>query len=640
MPIRPAAHFGEHMVLQRQQPITLWGRGTPGMVLHVDLAGARDTARVADDGRWRLRLPAMPAGGPHRLLLSGAGEVIEWADVWIGDVWLCGGQSNMAWPLAQARHGATDVGVDAPLIRHLRVPNRASLLPAEDIAPARWVVARPGATAEFSAVAWYFARRLQAEPDYAGVPIGLINVAWNGSNLEAWVRRGAVLEDPAEAELAVVLRGLPTDPADYATMLRERVHGVVRGFQPGLAFDGVDDSRWHEAGHDHSAWPTLQAPQLWESQGLPGLDGVVWYRRTVDVTAAQAAGASTLHLAKIDDCDESYVNGRHVGGLCHHDTPRRYELPMGLLHVGANNIAVKVTDLGGGGGFHGDAAALRLDTAAGSIALAGRWHARVAQPRIATEPQANDAPSLAHNGLVHPLAGLGLRGMLWYQGESNVVRAASYAAAFQRLIVDWRAQFTPPGGEVLPFFFAQLAAFQPLALNSLDHSPWAELRDAQRQALALPRTGMAVTTDVGDADDIHPRDKRSVGERLALLALHDADPRYPVASGPVVERVERAGTSLLLHMKSVGGLATRPAGAAPQGFAVAGANSGFVAAQAEIDGQRIRVWHPLLANPVAVRYGWVDNPARANVVDGQGLPASPWRSDQRPLATAGQRYAP
>lgn len=627
-----AAVFGEHMVLQRDQPLQLWGRGEPGTDVALSLGGLQGRVRVDEGGRWRVTLPGtLPAGGPHELRVASTGASLRLGDVWIGDVWLCGGQSNMAWPLEMSSGGADEVAqADVPLLRHLRVPNRASLQPQADIAPAPWVVARPGATGDFSAVGWHFARRLQREPAFAAVPVGLINVAWNGSHLETWVRREAALADPA---LAAAARAQATDDAAWRVQMRQRLTATIQRFQPGLPWPTAE--AFSSPAFDDRAWPTLQAPGLWEGQGLPNLDGIVWLRRTITLTAAQAAGPAVLQLAKIDDCDDSFVNGRRVGGLCHYDTPRRYELPAGVLKEGANVIAVRVKDHGGGGGFHGDAAAMRLDTVDGPVPLAGTWRARVTEPLMPTQPTANDGVSLGHNGLVHPLQGLGLRGVLWYQGESNTGRAVAYAGQFQRLIADWRAQFGQPA---LPFLFVQLSSFHPLANNSWQQSGWAELRDAQRQALALPGTAMAVSIDVGDAVDIHPRDKRTVGERLAMQALHLLDPRQPPSRGPVLQGSRREGTALVLTFDV--NVTARPAGAALDGFALAGADRRFRPAHVRIDGTRVFVSHPEVAEPVAVRYGWLDNAARSNLVDGAGLPASPFRTDDWPLSTAGARYEP
>jgi sialate O-acetylesterase len=629
--VRLAQVFGEHMVLQREQPLRLWGWATPGQTLAVQLAGHQASVRVPADGRWAVRLPALPAGGPHRLVVAGD-QRIELKDVLIGDVWLLGGQSNMEWPLSGTDTGAQDdASPQNAQLRHLRVPLRASLQPQADIAPADWAVAEAGKVGSFSAIGYHFARQMQL---VQGVPIGLINTAWGGSHLETWVRREAAL---ADSDLAGAVRALPADAATFAQSRRRQIEALLQRWQPGLPWKDADTSRWPEAGDDVDAgWPTLQAPGVWEGQGLPDLDGVVWMRRRIELSAAQAAGAASLHLAKVDDCDEVWVNGQRVGGQCGHDQPRRYAVAAGLLRAGANWIAVRITDTGGGGGFHGDAATMRLDTAAGTVPLAGAWRARVAEPRVAAEPTANDAPTLAHNGLIAPLQGLGLRGVLWYQGESNTGRAAAYAGGFQRLIQDWRSQFQQAQ---LPFFFVQLASYLPLQNNRPGEGGWAELRDAQAQALKLPHTGMAVALDVGDADDIHPRNKRTLGQRLAALALHDMGLRPAPASGPRLAHSEIKGHELWLRFTATaGGLRPARTGEALRGFLLAGADRRFVAAQARIDGDHVVLSSPAVPAPVAARYAWVDYPSESNLVGGDGLPAAPLRSDDWPLASQGRRY--
>jgi len=628
--VRLAQVFGDHMVLQRDQPIRVWGWGTPGRTLSVELAGRQASVKVGSDGRWTAQLPALKAGGPHQLRVTGDGHV-ERSDLLIGDVWLLGGQSNMEWPLSTTDTGAQEVAAPQNAqLRHLRVPLRASLQPEADIAAASWVVAEAGAVGDFSAVGYHFARQMQTAQ---GVPIGLVNTAWGGSHLETWMRRDAALADP---DLAPSVKTLPTDNAAFAQTLRSRLEARLAAWQPGLPWQGVDAKGWSAAGDVDASWPTLQAPGVWEGQGLADLDGVVWLRRKVELTAPQARGAAELHLAKVDDCDEVWLNGQRVGGQCGYDQPRRYVVPAGVLRAGANWIAVRVTDTGGGGGFHGDAAAMRLDTAAGAVPLAGTWRARVEQVSVSTGPTANDAPTLAHNGLIAPLNGLAVRGVLWYQGESNTGRAAAYADGFQRLIKDWRAQFRQPD---MPFFFVQLASFLPLQDNRPGHGGWAELRDAQAQALKLPHTGMAVAIDVGEANDIHPRNKRTVGQRLAGLALHDMGLRAAPASGPVLAGAEVRGNELWLRFKdTAGGLRPAKAGEALRGFVLAGADRKFVAATARIEGDAIVLSSPAVAAPLAARYAWADNPSESNLVGGDGLPAAPARSDDWPLETLGKRY--
>jgi sialate O-acetylesterase len=628
--VRLSNVFGEHMVLQRDRPLHLWGQATPGQTLSVELGGHKASTRVGADGRWRVQLAPLPAGGPHRLLVKGDGTV-ELRDVLIGDVWLLGGQSNMEWPLAATDTGPQEVASPQnPQLRQLRVPLRASVKPEAEIAPAPWVVAEPGKVGEFSAVGYHFARQMQA---VQGVPIGLINTAWGGSMLETWVRRDAALQDP---DLTPAVRALPTDNAVYGAAVRQRAEARVAAWQPGLPLKDVDASGWSAASDIDANWPTLPAPGVWETHGLADLDGVVWMRKRIELKPEQAASAAELHLAKVDDCDETWVNGRRVGGQCGWEQPRRYALPAGLLRAGTNWIAVRVTDTGGGGGFHGEAAEMRLDTAAGSVPLAGAWKARVEKIQAAAGPVANDAPTLGHNGLIAPLHGLAVRGVLWYQGEENSGRAAAYAEGFKRLIQDWRGQFGDPN---MSFLFVQLAAWFPLADNRPDGNGWAELRASQAAALVLPHTGMATAIDVGDAVDIHPRNKRTVGQRLAALAMHELGLRAAPASGPrLIGQSARGGEFQLRFGDTGGGLRTARAGEPLRGFYLAGADRRWVPAEARFDGDRIVLHSPAVPAPVAARYAWVDNPSEANIVGGDGLPLPPLRTDDWPLESAGRRY--
>jgi sialate O-acetylesterase len=630
--VRLANVFGEHMVLQRDRPLRVWGEATPGQTLSVELGGHQASARVGADGHWRAQLAPLPAGGPYELRVRGD-QTVELHDVLIGDVWLLGGQSNMEFTLAGADTGAQDIASPQnPQLRQLRVPLRASVRPEAEIAPAPWVVAEPGKVGGFSAIGYYFAEQMQA---VQGVPIGLIDTAWGGSMLETWVRPEIALKDPW---LAPAVRALPPHDAGYGAAMFKQLEARVNAWQHGLPLKGEDAGGWSAAEDIDGRWPTLQAPGVWEGQGLAQLDGVVWMRKRVALSAAQAAGAAELHLAMVDDCDETWVNGQRVGGQCGWDRPRRYALPAGLLRAGTNWIAVRVTDTGGDGGFHGDPADLRLDTPAGSVALAGAWHARVEQIAEATHPTANDAPTLAYNGLIAPLHGLALRGVLWYQGESNAWRAAAYAEDFKGLIQDWRSLFGDPD---MPFLFVQLAAFMPLADNQPGAGTWAELRASQAAALALPHTGMATAIDVGNADDIHPRNKRTVGQRLAQLALHELGLRAAPAGGPRLLGHQAEGSEFELRFAdTAGGLRTVHAGEPLRGFYLAGADHRWVPAEARLaDGGRIVLHSASVPAPVAARYAWVDNPSEANVIGGDGLPLPPLRTDDWPLETAGRHYA-
>jgi sialate O-acetylesterase len=630
--VRLANVFGEHMVLQRDRPLRFWGQASPGQTLTVEFAGRRASTAVEAGGHWQVQLPPLPAGGPHRLVVRG-NETVVLNDVLVGDVWLLGGQSNMGWPLVMTDTGAQEIASPQNAqLRHLRVPLRASVNPEAEMAPAPWVVAEPGQVGDFSAIGYHFARQMQA---VQGIPIGLINTAWGGSMLETWFSRSTALRDP---DLAAAVKALPADNAAFTAVQLKRVLPRIQSWQPGLPLQGVDASSWSAPTDLDANWPTLQSPGLWEDQGLADVDGIIWMRKRVELKPAEAAGTAQLHLAKVDDCDEVWVNGQRVGGQCGYDALRHYTLPAGLLRAGANWIAVRVTDSGGGGGIHGEAGDLRLDTAAGPVPLAGAWRARIEKLAAASGPVANDAPSVGHNGLVAPLQGLSVRGVLWYQGEENSGRAAAYADGFKRLIQDWRSQFRDPQ---LPFLFVQLASWRPLADNRPDGNGWAELRASQAAALALPHTGMATAIDVGDAVDIHPRDKRTVGQRLAALAMHELGLRPAPATGPRLTGHQARGNEFELRFDTTaGGLRTARTGEPLRGFYLAGADHRWVPAQARLDGNRIRLRAPGVAAPVAARYAWVDNASEANLVGGDGLPVPPLRTDNWPLESAGRRYVP
>lgn len=633
--LRLAAVLGDHMVLQRNQPIRIWGWAQPGAVVHASLARRHARTVAGRDGKFLLRLQALPAGGPHVLSVRTDTTERVLHDVLVGEVWLCSGQSNMEWALRDSDGAAEAIAsADAhATIRHIKLPHHAALAPQDDVLPASWQVCSAATAGEFSAVAWFFARRLQQA---LNVPVGLVNSSWGGSHLETWTSPQAALRDP---DLAPIMQDMPHNTAGFGRVYRERMTAIAqRWHAAALRQPEPAGHAWASPDLNDSDWPTLKVPMVWEEQGLEGFDGIVWYRRTVELSAEQAQGGATLVLGTIDDGDETFVNGQRVGGLPDWDAQRNYAVAPGVLKPGPNVIAVRVTDSGGDGGFYGETRP-RLVTPAGDVDLSGLWRAQVAGLIEKSAPGHNDLPTLLFNGMVHPLKPMALGGVIWYQGESNVPRAARYVAAFQNLIKDWRQQFGQPA---LPFYWVQLAAFLPPDKNNLSGSPWAELRDAQRLALRLPHTGMAVATDVGNANDIHPRNKRAVGERLARLALN-RHYRHPMAdSGPVLRQARREGRSMRLQFGAVGeGLAVRDGRLELQGFAIAGADQRFVPARAVIEARdRVRVWSDAVPQPVAVRFGWLDNPEQANLVDSAGLPASPFKTDHGAWVTANGRFAP
>lgn len=628
------ALLSDHAVLQRGEPIPVWGWADAGERVTVTWRGRTHRTVTDGTGRWQVRLPAQNAGGPYVLEVRGT-NTLRVQDVLVGEVWVCAGQSNMEFPLADSDDGARAVAAaDHPRIRHVKIPRAVAFSPREDIDAAAWEPANPANAGRFSAVAYHFALRLERE---LGVPVGLINSSWGGTHIETWTSREALAGD---ADFAALMADLPDSPAELQARRAARLQALVARWQPGLPLTGERPPEgWSDVEHDDRAWPFLQAPGIWEEQGLPGLDGVVLMRRELHLDATQAAAPAVLALDMVDDCDETFVNARRVGGQCGWNAARRVALPAGLLRAGKNVIAVAVSDQGGGGGFHGDPAAMRLELDATAVSLAGPWRARVQGMPDRPQVGANDLPTLLSNAMLNPLTRTPVRGVLWYQGESNVSRAAQYARTLPLMMADWRRRWQRPG---LYFCIVQLAAFLPVKDNRLDASPWAELRDAQRQAAALPHAGLVVTTDVGDANDIHPRNKRTVGHRLAGLVLHDLFGRPVLARGPAWRSMRVLGDRIELDFDHVGaGLVARgEAGTPLQGFAIAGSSGHFQPAHARIEGNRVIVHSPDVERPQAVRYGWVDNPEQANLTNRGGLPAVPFRTDNRPLATASAKYSP
>jgi len=627
--VRLAHIFGDHMVLQRHQAIPVWGWAHPGEGVRVELNQQQTQARADANGRWSVMLGAEEAGGPYRLRAMGTNSVVI-EDVLIGDVWLAGGQSNMEWTVAQSNDPATEIAQSSmPHIRHIKIPKTVAFQMQDDVGLAPWKVSKPENSGEFSAVGYFFARTLHQE---LGVPIGIVNATWGGTNIETWLSPSA-----AQTQPDFNMQSMPADAAAYNTRYRARIVDMLTRWQHGLPLDGDPATHWSSIDVIDRAWPTLRTPGYWEEQGLQDLDGVVWYRRSIELTSAQAAAGATLHLGMLDDCDETYVNGASVGNTCGWDTPRRYAVPAGMLRPGKNVIAVRVTDTGGGGGFHGDANAMQLQTASGKLALAGEWKARVESVMRKDQVAPNDLPTLAFNAMIKPIAGFPVKGVIWYQGESNVSRAHHYAQTFPLLISDWRKQWGQPE---LPFFYVQLASFLPVSKNSAEGSTWAELRDAQLQTLKVPKTGMVVAIDIGDADSIHPLNKQAVGLRLARHALKNAYGHTDmVPSGPLYRSMHIRGRHVEIKFSETGtGLLTMGASAHVQGFLIADRPGHFVPAQARIVGNTVVVHSPQIARPRAVRYGWFDNPQDSNLFNREGLPASPFRTDAWPLLTEGIKF--
>lgn len=613
--------FGDNMVLQRDRTIMVWGWAKPKEKVRVTLNKQSRSASADKDGKWKIELPAEVAGGPYQLIVKG-NNTITLNNVLIGDVWICSGQSNMEWTVRSSANASTEISsADFPTIRHFKVPNTVSTTPRENIPGGEWKVCSSETVGDFTAVGYFFARELTKE---LNVPIGLINTSWGGTHIETWTSKEAFTQSD---EFKNMIAGMPRLNLDSITEAKtSAMLSQIEKNQGKLPVSSSQTEQWKLDSFDDSQWKTMNIPSLWERH-IGEFDGVVWFRRSFEISAADAGKTATLEVGMIDDSDDTYVNGTLVGSTKERYNEKRvYNVPAGVLKAGKNVVSVRAEDTGGGGGIFGDAATVKLSIGNNNISLAGAWSYRVESIlRTTSAIGPNAYPTLLFNSMVNPLIPFAIKGALWYQGESNAGRSYQYRKAFPLMITDWRKRW---GQGDFPFYFVQLASYNANNGNSQTGSGWAELREAQAMTLALQNTGMAVTTDIGEAHDIHPKNKQDVGKRLAALALNRAYAKSRVDSGPMFKSFEIKGDKAVIAFTDIGsGLKVNDRYGYARGFEIAGADRKFVYAKAYIDGDNVVVYQDGITQPVAVRYGWADEASDTNLYNAEGFPASPFRTD-------------
>jgi sialate O-acetylesterase len=628
--------FTDNMVLQRDIKAPVWGWTEPGRQVTVRIQDKTAQATADSHGRWLARIGPLAAGGPYDLTISGP-QNITLKSVLVGDVWVCSGQSNMEMGIGNVDNAEQEIAqANYPEIRLFTVPKKVAVEPQTTFA-GQWLVCTPetvhaGGWNGFSAVGYFFGRTLHQQ---LHVPIGLIHTSWGGTPAEAWTSGEALSAMPDYRPAVAQMKQLAVDQqrgqADYLA----RMAAWWTKNDPGSAHA----PGWADPAFNTAAWNTMPLPQNWENAGIPELsafDGVVWFRKEIDLPASAVGKEALLHLGPIDDRDTTWINGVKVGGLDQWDIARNYRVPAGVLKPGRNVIAVRVLDTGGNGGIYGKPEQMALEISdVPPILLAGPWLYKASLPLAKAQPLPMNAdnnpnvPTVLYNGMVAPLIPFGIKGAIWYQGESNAGKAYQYRTLLPTMIRDWRTRW---GEGAFPFLIVQLANFMPTSPQPVEDA-WAELREAQLMtAEKTPKTGLAVAIDIGDAKDIHPRNKQDVGKRLALSALAIAYGRKLEFSGPLYRATQPEEGKIRLRFDHVGGgLAARDGGRLT-GFAIAGEDRHFVWADAVIDGSTIVVSSPLVPHPVAVRYAWAINPV-ANLINKEGLPASPFRTDSWPGIT-------
>ena len=623
------------MVLQRNKPISIWGFAKAGEKVTVQFNGQIKNTTAGKDGKWQLMLSPEKEGGPFQLSVKGKNQLTI-QNILVGEVWICSGQSNMEMPIegwGKINNFQQEINTaDYAQIRHFKVPNTISTTLKDDITGGDWQICSAATAGNFSAAAYFFARELY---NRLKVPIGLINTSWGGTMSETWTSKQAFEQSPELKYIAEAMKN-----SDIDRLQKERSETTLKNIQKlqGSFENNAPTTNWKNSDFDDSKWPLMKLPNEWESQGLPDLDGIVWFRKTIFISDADAGKAALLNLAMIDDNEETYLNGLKVGSTVGYTTPRKYSIAAGILKAGKNTIAIKVDDTGGGGGIYGDAANMNLTIENKKQSLAGDWAFRVAAvPPSSTSIGPNDYPSLLFNAMLYPLTQYSIKGAIWYQGETNASRAFQYRTAFPLMISDWRQHFKQ--GD-FPFLFVQLSTFGSADANSKNGSDWAELREAQATTLSLPNTGMAVTTDIGNPADIHPKNKQDVGKRLANIALHDVYEKAGEYIGPAYQSMETKANKLVLTFTHTGnGLLVKDKYGYIKGFEIAAADKQFHYAKAMLEGNKITVYSDEVVEPVAVRYNWANDASEGNLFNKELFPAAPFRTDDWGGITMKNKYA-
>lgn len=611
--------ISDGMVLQRDSRVKIWGKGIPGKELKLIFLDMDYTTTVGDDGKWNIVINGLKPGGPYNIIINHEGEEKTIKDVLVGDVWVLGGQSNMQIPVSRTLDLFEEEvkGADYPEIRQFTVPMLYNFNgPVDELSGGMWVPVTPDTINSFSAVGYFFSKKIY---DKYRIPIGLLFTAIGGTPAEAWLSEKTLMRFDRFID---ILEKCKDNSYVQGTIAKETERDDKWYKELNINDEGLKDKPepWYSEKYDDSDWRVINLPASFRGTKLEPVRGSVWFRKEVYLPERLAGKKGKLILGTLIDGDYTYINGVCIGDISYLYPPRRYEIPEGLLKAGKNVIAVRLIMTYNIGGFVTDMPYfLKVDDE--QIPVFGAWKYKIGAISKAKDPNTffEYKPTGVYNGMIYPLRNFSIRGILWYQGESNTENPYDYKELFEAVINDWRKLW---GLGDVPFYFVQLPNYCPWGLEP-EVSGWAEVRDAQRQALELPNTGMAVTIDVGMYNDLHPWDKKSVGERLALWALNQVYGENSVCSGPIYDRSAVEGNKIRIYFKYTGsGLAVK--GSKPESFEICGKDGIFYPAQAEIENDTVIVYSKKVARPEGVRYAWAGNPEKANLYNREGLPASPF----------------
>lgn len=625
--------ISDGMVLQRDTKITIWGSADANEDVTVSFKGRDHKTKASEEGEWSIELPRMKAGGPYIMKVSGT-NTVEVKDILIGDVWLCSGQSNMVhqMDIHDVTYAEDIANADYSEIRHFKVPTKPDLSgPSEDTGDGSWQKAISEDVRSFSAVAYFFARRLYEKYQ---VPVGLINSSVGGTPIEAWINEEGYKDFPDI--LKIIAENKDTAFVNSHSGSRFPASRTPRE----LSDKGLTGEKpWYDVDFVPKNWRRINIPGYWEDQGAKDLNGVVWYRREIELPQSMAGKEATVFLGRIVDADELYINGTKVGNTTYQYPQRRYDVPADLLTEGKNVFVIRVTNNSGKGGFVPDKPYYIFNDS-DTVDLKGYWQYKVGEVFVPFDGSASgrnnedgpgerrinpqNEPTALYNGMVGPIIQYPIKGVLWYQGESNAGRPGEYLGLMKILIKGWREAYNDPD---LPFIYAQLPNFMDVSYLPTE-SNWAVLRESQLKALSIPNTAMTVNIDLGEWNDIHPDNKKDVGERMALAAQKLAYDEDIVYSGPLYKNHEIEGNKVIISFSHVGSGLVTDDGEELSEFAIAGEDKKFVWADAKIEGNKVIVWSDEIPDPKYVRYAWADNPDNPNLYNKEGLPASPFRTEE------------
>ncbi len=608
------------MVLQRNTQVKIWGWAAADEKVTVDFLGKTYATTADKAGAWEMQFSDLKAGGPFSMTIT-ASNTITLQDILVGDVWVCSGQSNMELPMHRVQPLYEQEIADASnaFIRYFDVPQKYNFNQEQaDLEAGHWQRTTPETVLQFSAVAYFFARDLYEKYK---IPIGLIHASLGGSPVESWLSEEALKPFPDQYQEAQRFK----DTA-LISQIEASDNARIQAWYKELGQQDKGNKgpqKWHHPALNTADWATMEVPGYWAETETGAVNGVVWFRKDIEVEAAEAGRPARLNLGRIVDADSVFVNGQFVGTTSYQYPPRWYTVPAGVLKAGKNTIAVKIINERGQGGFVPDKP-YQLTLGNRTLDLTGTWQYRVGAEAKNLKPQTfiRWKPAGLYNAMIAPLLNYSIKGVIWYQGESNTGKPKLYQEMFPAMIQEWRKNW---GQGNFPFLYVQLANYMKTKAQPAE-SNWAELREVQRQALAVPNTGMAVAIDLGEWNDVHPLNKKDVGKRLSLAAQKMAYGDKLVYSGPIYTSMQIKGNKIALTFDHTGsGLVAR--GGQLKQFAIAGPDKQFVWAKAEIKGNKVIVWSDQVQNPVAVRYAWADNPEGANLYNKEGLPASPFQAE-------------